>query len=225
MSSLWSEYTIGGVKITFPYKAYPSQLAMMNSIVRGLNSKQHCLLESPTGSGKSLALLCSTLAWQQSVSGKLVDESLSKTEVSSSCCCACHSKNFTNIDLNQGTSHHFNSPSTPPSERYDTSSTCQDSPEKTTLAAKLSAKKQASIKRDENDDFQVEKKRIRPLETTQQIRKRHCFEKEVHHVDAKVASGKTTKLNSPLEKINSFSPQNVCIYSIVQFKERKYGIC
>lgn len=209
MSSVWSEYTIGGVKITFPYKAYPSQLAMMNSIVRGLNSKQHCLLESPTGSGKSLALLCSALAWQQSLSGKPVDESLSKKpEVPSSCCCACHSKNFTNIDLNEGTSHHFNSPSTPPSERNDTSSTYQDSPEKTTLAAKLSAKKQASIKRDENDDFQVEKKRIRPLETTQQIRKRHCFEKEVHHLDAKVASGKTTKLNSPLGKINSFSPQN-----------------
>ncbi|XP_047563183.1 Fanconi anemia group J protein isoform X2 [Lutra lutra] len=209
MSSVWSEYTIGGVKITFPYKAYPSQLAMMNSIVRGLNSKQHCLLESPTGSGKSLALLCSALAWQQSLSGKPVDESLSKKpEVPPSCCCACHSKNFTNIDLNQGTSHHFNSPSTPPSERNDTSSTYQDSPEKTTLAAKLSAKKQASIKRDENDDFQVEKKRIRPLETTQQIRKRHCFEKEVHHLDAKVASGKTTKLNSPLGKINSFSPQN-----------------
>ncbi|XP_032727772.1 Fanconi anemia group J protein [Lontra canadensis] len=209
MSSVWSEYTIGGVKITFPYKAYPSQLAMMNSIVRGLNSKQHCLLESPTGSGKSLALLCSALAWQQSLSGKPVDESLSKKpEVPPSCCCACHSKNFTNIDLNQGTSHHFNSPSTPPSERNDTSSTYQDSPEKTTLAAKLSAKKQASIKRDENDDFQVEKKRIRPLETTQQIRKRHCFEKEVHHLDAKVASGKTTKLNTPLGKINSFSPQN-----------------
>ncbi|XP_073735624.1 Fanconi anemia group J protein isoform X4 [Callorhinus ursinus] len=209
MSSVWSEYTIGGVKITFPYKAYPSQLAMMNSIVRGLNSKQHCLLESPTGSGKSLALLCSALAWQQSLSGKPVDESLNKkAEVPSSCCCVCHSKNFINIDLSQGTSHHFNSPSTPPSERNDTSSTCQDSPEKTTLAAKLSAKKQASIKRDENDDFQVEKKRIRPLETTQQIRKRHCFEKEVHHLDSKVASGKTTKLNSPLGKINSFSPQN-----------------
>uniref|UniRef100_A0A6Q2X960 DNA 5'-3' helicase n=1 Tax=Esox lucius TaxID=8010 RepID=A0A6Q2X960_ESOLU len=59
------EYTIGGVKIQFPCKAYPSQLAMMNSIVRGLNHGQHCLLESPTGSGKSLALLCSTLAWQQ----------------------------------------------------------------------------------------------------------------------------------------------------------------
>ncbi|XP_045629377.1 Fanconi anemia group J protein isoform X2 [Ursus americanus] len=181
----------------------------LGGIVRGLNSKQHCLLESPTGSGKSLALLCSALAWQQSLSGKPVDESLSKkAEVPSSCCCACHSKNFANTDLNQGTSHHFNSPSTPPSERNDTSSAYQDSPEKTTLAAKLSAKKQASIKRDENDDFQVEKKRIRPLETTQQIRKRHCFEKEVHHLDAKFASGKTTKLNSPLGKINSFSPQN-----------------
>uniref|UniRef100_A0A8C5S6L8 Helicase ATP-binding domain-containing protein n=1 Tax=Laticauda laticaudata TaxID=8630 RepID=A0A8C5S6L8_LATLA len=65
-----SEYTIGGVKILFPCKAYPSQLAMMNAIVKGLSSKQHCLLESPTGSGKSLALLCSALAWQQSLYGE-----------------------------------------------------------------------------------------------------------------------------------------------------------
>uniref|UniRef100_A0AAQ6IIN2 DNA 5'-3' helicase n=1 Tax=Anabas testudineus TaxID=64144 RepID=A0AAQ6IIN2_ANATE len=64
------EYTIGGVKIHFPCKAYPSQLAMMNSIVRGLNSGFHCLLESPTGSGKSLALLCSALGWQQAQLGK-----------------------------------------------------------------------------------------------------------------------------------------------------------
>lgn len=210
MSSVWSEYTIGGVKINFPCKAYPSQLAMMNSIVRGLNSKQHCLLESPTGSGKSLALLCSTLAWQQSLSGKQVDENLSeKAELPLSCCCTCHSKNFANDDVNQGTSHHFNSPSIPPSERSGTSSTChEDSPVKTTLAAKLSAKKQASVYKDESDDFQVEKKRIRPLETTQQIRKRHCFEKEVHPSEAKVASGKTTELNSPLGKMNSSSPQN-----------------
>ncbi|XP_037598373.1 Fanconi anemia group J protein [Cebus imitator] len=169
MSAMWSEYTISGVKINFPYKAYPSQLAMMNSVLRGLNSKQHCLLESPTGSGKSLALLCSALAWQQSLSGKPADEGISeKAEVPLSCCCTCHSKDFTNNDMNQGTSHHFNNPSTPPSERNETSSACQDSPAKTTLAAKLSAKKQASVYRDENDDFQVEKKRIRPLETAQQ---------------------------------------------------------
>uniref|UniRef100_A0A8D3AW37 DNA 5'-3' helicase n=1 Tax=Scophthalmus maximus TaxID=52904 RepID=A0A8D3AW37_SCOMX len=66
------EYTIGGVKIHFPCKAYPSQLAMMNSIVRGLNYGQHCLLESPTGSGKSLALLCSALGWQQAQFGECV---------------------------------------------------------------------------------------------------------------------------------------------------------
>uniref|UniRef100_A0AAQ6A4E5 DNA 5'-3' helicase n=1 Tax=Amphiprion ocellaris TaxID=80972 RepID=A0AAQ6A4E5_AMPOC len=64
------EYTIGGVKIHFPCKAYPSQLAMMNSIMRGLNYGQHCLLESPTGSGKSLALLCSALGWQKAQCGK-----------------------------------------------------------------------------------------------------------------------------------------------------------
>ncbi|KAM4823829.1 Fanconi anemia group J protein [Urocitellus parryii] len=201
MSSMWSEYTICGVKIKFPCKAYPSQLAMMNSIVRGLNGSQHCLLESPTGSGKSLALLCSALAWQQSLNEKPVDEGLSKkTEVPLSCCCTCHSKNFTHRDLNQGTSPHFNSPSTPPSERNGSSSTCQDSPEKNTLAAKLSAKKQASTCRDENDDFQVEKKRIRHVETTQQIRKRQCFEKEAYHLDTPVASAKTVKPNSPLGK-------------------------
>jgi len=34
MSSDVSEYTIGGVKIIFPCKAYPSQLAMMNAVSR-----------------------------------------------------------------------------------------------------------------------------------------------------------------------------------------------
>ncbi|KAF2348486.1 P-loop containing nucleoside triphosphate hydrolase, partial [Trinorchestia longiramus] len=32
-------------------------------ILKGLQKGENCLLESPTGSGKSLALLCSTLAW------------------------------------------------------------------------------------------------------------------------------------------------------------------
>ncbi|XP_006833695.1 PREDICTED: Fanconi anemia group J protein [Chrysochloris asiatica] len=209
MSSINSEYTIGGVKINFPCKAYPSQLAMMNSIVRGLNSRQHCLLESPTGSGKSLALLCSAVAWQQSLNGKPVDDGVTKkAEVPLSCSCTCHSKSFTNNDIiDQGTSHHFSRPGTPPSERNIASLTCQDSPEKNTLAAKLSAKKQASVYRDENDDFQVDKKRIRLLETTQQIRKRHCFDKEAYHVDAKVAPGKAIKLNSPSGNVNPVPPQ------------------
>ncbi|XP_042869259.1 Fanconi anemia group J protein homolog [Penaeus japonicus] len=63
-------YTIGGVKVQFPVKPYPSQMAMMAQIVKGLQRRQNCLLESPTGSGKSLALLCSTLAWQQAEAEK-----------------------------------------------------------------------------------------------------------------------------------------------------------
>ena len=53
------------VKIHFPHKAYPSQVAMMNQIVRSLQQSKNALLESPTGSGKSLALLCAALAWQR----------------------------------------------------------------------------------------------------------------------------------------------------------------
>ncbi|KAM6049595.1 Fanconi anemia group J protein [Chlamydotis macqueenii] len=56
--------------------------------------------------------------------------------------------------------------------------------ENETLASKLSAKKRLSRCNNENDDFQVDRKRIRPLETEQQVRKRHCLAKGVQLVDA-----------------------------------------
>ncbi|CAM9823001.1 unnamed protein product, partial [Choristocarpus tenellus] len=37
----------------------------MQRVISALHRKQHALLESPTGTGKSAALLCSTLAWQR----------------------------------------------------------------------------------------------------------------------------------------------------------------
>lgn len=61
-----NEFTIGGVKVLFPKKPYPSQISLMNKIIKGLQKKENCLLESPTGSGKTLSLLCSALAWQKS---------------------------------------------------------------------------------------------------------------------------------------------------------------
>ncbi|XP_077865578.1 Fanconi anemia group J protein homolog, partial [Saccoglossus kowalevskii] len=65
MTSPGIERSIGGVKVHFPCHPYPSQFSMMNKIIQGLQRQQNCLLESPTGSGKSLALLCSCLAWQK----------------------------------------------------------------------------------------------------------------------------------------------------------------
>ena len=59
------EYMIGGYKVHFPFKAYPSQIAMMAKVIRGADRSENALLESPTGSGKSMALLCSALAWQR----------------------------------------------------------------------------------------------------------------------------------------------------------------
>lgn len=56
---------IRGVNIEFPFKPYPSQISMMNLIIKGIDAETHSLLESPTGSGKTLALLCSVLAWQK----------------------------------------------------------------------------------------------------------------------------------------------------------------
>lgn len=62
---------LGGLDISFPYVPYGIQKAMLAKIAVALTNKEHALIESPTGTGKSLSLLCSTLAWrQQSKEGK-----------------------------------------------------------------------------------------------------------------------------------------------------------
>ncbi|KAL8591949.1 hypothetical protein ACOMHN_020427 [Nucella lapillus] len=74
------KFQIAGHTVWFPCKPYPSQFSMMDKILRGLERQQNCLLESPTGSGKSLALLCSALAWQ----------SAEKEKQEGACQCKCH---------------------------------------------------------------------------------------------------------------------------------------
>lgn len=52
-----------GLEIKFPFQPYGVQKSMINHITRTLSNKQNSLIESPTGTGKTLVLLCSTLAW------------------------------------------------------------------------------------------------------------------------------------------------------------------
>ena len=61
---------IGGIPVEFPFQTYGSQLSFMTRVIATLDRAQrdghfHALLESPTGTGKSLSLLCSVIAWQK----------------------------------------------------------------------------------------------------------------------------------------------------------------
>ncbi|XP_030041551.1 Fanconi anemia group J protein isoform X2 [Microcaecilia unicolor] len=190
MVSTLSEYTVGGVKIMFPCKAYPSQLSMMNAIVKGLNNGQHCLLESPTGSGKTLALLCSALAWQRSLRenpGECEKEAKG-TATPIACLCGCHCwtpSHHASGEPNPGSSSSSNNNRASSSMKAESSLGGNDMSYAQTLASKLFAKKQASVLSgdDDDDDFQTERKRVRVLGSDQQAKKRPCLGRGVHFID------------------------------------------
>uniref|UniRef100_A0A1I8AKG0 DNA helicase n=1 Tax=Steinernema glaseri TaxID=37863 RepID=A0A1I8AKG0_9BILA len=58
---------MSGIDVKLPpkVKPYPSQKLMMFRILQSLKSCQNAMIESPTGSGKTLGLLSSTCAWLQ----------------------------------------------------------------------------------------------------------------------------------------------------------------
>ncbi|EGR30093.1 regulator of telomere elongation helicase 1, putative [Ichthyophthirius multifiliis] len=55
--------TIDGIDIYFPYRPYPQQIMYMSKVIQSLNQGNNSLLQSPTGTGKTLCLLCATIAW------------------------------------------------------------------------------------------------------------------------------------------------------------------
>ncbi|CAN1836442.1 Regulator of telomere elongation helicase 1 homolog [Linum perenne] len=62
-------YKIRGIDVDFPFEAYDCQLVYMEKVIESLQNKCNALLESPTGTGKTLCLLCATLAWRKSLGG------------------------------------------------------------------------------------------------------------------------------------------------------------
>lgn len=66
MSEKHPPMKILGVPVEFPYEnIYPSQRALIANSIRAFQNQENALLESPTGTGKTLALLSSSLAYQQ----------------------------------------------------------------------------------------------------------------------------------------------------------------
>lgn len=58
-------YAVAGVAVEFPFEAYDVQLLYMEKVVLALQRGEHALLESPTGTGKTLCLLCAALGWRR----------------------------------------------------------------------------------------------------------------------------------------------------------------
>lgn len=54
------------IKVHFPFQPYELQKDYIDSVHQALTRGKNALLESPTGTGKTLSLLCSTLSWLQS---------------------------------------------------------------------------------------------------------------------------------------------------------------
>ncbi|KND01119.1 DNA repair helicase (rad3) [Spizellomyces punctatus DAOM BR117] len=59
-------FVLDGLPILFPYDyIYPEQYAYMRDIKRTLDAQGHCLLEMPSGTGKTVSLLSLIVAYQQ----------------------------------------------------------------------------------------------------------------------------------------------------------------
>lgn len=65
------QVTVNNVDVDFPFSPYKCQEDYMGHVIRALQSKQNAILESPTGTGKTLCLLCSVLAWRLTYIAKL----------------------------------------------------------------------------------------------------------------------------------------------------------
>ncbi|XP_029467005.1 LOW QUALITY PROTEIN: regulator of telomere elongation helicase 1 [Rhinatrema bivittatum] len=76
---------VAGLQVDFPFPPYKCQEDYMSKVIQCLQQKVNGILESPTGTGKTLCLLCSTLAWREhfkdSISARKIAERMTGVEL------------------------------------------------------------------------------------------------------------------------------------------------
>ena len=63
MASRQKKLNILGIEIYFPYEPYENQILYMKKVIEALQTRGMAGLESPTGTGKTLCLLCACLGY------------------------------------------------------------------------------------------------------------------------------------------------------------------
>nr|XP_055039817.1 regulator of telomere elongation helicase 1 [Misgurnus anguillicaudatus] len=76
---------IKDVNVNFPFTPYPCQVDYMSKVIECLQKKVNGVLESPTGTGKTLCLLCATLGWKDNfkdtISARKITERMGGAEM------------------------------------------------------------------------------------------------------------------------------------------------
>ncbi|KAG7471984.1 hypothetical protein MATL_G00103730 [Megalops atlanticus] len=77
--------TLRGITVDFPFTPYECQKEYMKKVIECLQNKVNGVLESPTGTGKTLCLLCATLAWREyfkdTISARKIAEKMGGAEL------------------------------------------------------------------------------------------------------------------------------------------------
>ncbi|XP_078275154.1 regulator of telomere elongation helicase 1 isoform X2 [Rhinoraja longicauda] len=97
---------LNGINIDFPYIPYKCQEDYMSKVLECLQKKVNGVLESPTGTGKTLCLLCASLAWTQhlrdSISANKIVQRLNGEELFDSRSLSSWGRGAADIDLGYG---------------------------------------------------------------------------------------------------------------------------
>ena len=78
-----SSNVIAGHSVEMPHQPYGVQFGFCSKMLQALTGQKNALLEAPTGSGKTLSLLCSALAWQKKLKddGSVTQQSVFNPEL------------------------------------------------------------------------------------------------------------------------------------------------